>query len=100
MKKNANLSINTIIIAVLALIVLVILIVIFTGKASIFRQNLLPTCQEQGGKCLQKQGSLDDVPVCNDDRPIKMITRGCKPDYGGPSDNKEDRGMCCLPVKT
>jgi len=90
--KKANLSINTIIIAALALVVLIILIAIFSGKASIFRQNTMPTCQDKGGYCLEGQDA-----VCEDARPIRMITRGCSPDNGG-AGKPEQRGVCCLPV--
>ena len=90
--RKANLSINTIIIAALALVVLIILIAIFSGKAGLFRQNTLPTCQDQGGRCLVGQDA-----VCEDNRPIRMITRGCDPDFNGKGE-PEDRGVCCLPV--
>jgi len=94
--KRANLSLNTIVIAALALIVLIVLVLVFTGKVRIFRDNTLPTCKDQGGKCLTDfAGSIDGV--CDNDKPIRMYTRGCTSD-GKEASNDEDRGPCCLPV--
>ena len=94
--RKANLSLNTIVIAALALIVLIVLVLIFTGKVRVFRDNTIPTCSEQGGKCLASAFGADGV--CDGDYPLKMYTRGCTPE-GLYTDDKEKRGPCCLPVR-
>jgi len=55
-KKAMELSMNTIIVAVIALIVLVVVALIFTGRFSIFTRGL-DDCEQVGGKCRLSCGS-------------------------------------------
>lgn len=51
MRKKADLSLNTIVVAAIGLTVMVILIVMFIGKARLFGKGV-SSCTEKGGECV------------------------------------------------
>ena len=79
MTKQAQLSINTIIVAVIALVVLVILIAIFTGRLAQFRTGIAE--QQERGVSLQEYfegfGCQQDSNACKDISENDCESSGC-----------------------
>ena len=61
MKKAQGLSLKVIIVAVISLIVLIVVTAIFTGKISIFGENI-KDCSSKGGVCVE-QGECETYQI-------------------------------------
>jgi hypothetical protein len=80
MRRRADISINTIVMAAIALFVLVILVFIFRDQIQ-RGNNTLSACKQKGGECLQSCGTSYSYYGIGDP--------GCKNDASGP--------YCCIP---
>ena len=97
-KKGVQLTMSTLIVAVILLIVLAVVVYIFVQRSGVFAKSLEgPACQERGieGKEAKCKISGQQCP----EGTYQIYARGCRPE-GGQGDLKEDVGPCCVPVRS
>lgn len=92
MKKKADLSVNTVIIAVLALLVLIVLAFIFSGRLKTFSSGT----GECKGECKACVGGTACTSPCTDKASYKVVSANVKDVKG--LDCTKDKSYCCLDI--